>query len=159
MGEALDAIPMLTNLEAQGASIETMPRTIRRQRIYYMLWIALVMAAGLLWRSQLFSFSSFFFKYGGDALWALLVFLGFGLFFRRASISKLALTALVFSWIIEFLQLYHAPWIDHMRSTGIGGLILGYAFNIPDLFAYAIGIALGAAAEYICFTVRSQESK
>jgi hypothetical protein len=114
----------------------------------YVLWIVLVMLAGLLWRSGFFSLSWFFSKYGGDALWALLVFLGFGFLFRHASTLRLALAALCFSWGIEFSQLYHALWIDQIRATRLGGLILGSAFNIPDLFAYVVGIALGAIAEY-----------
>jgi hypothetical protein len=124
---------------------------VQRSRIIYVLWIVLVMGAGLLWRSSFFSLSRFFSKYGGDALWALLVFLGFGFLFPKTSTLRLALTALCFSWIVEFSQLYHAFLIDSVRATRMGGLILGSAFNLPDLFAYVLGVALGAIAEYFCF--------
>jgi hypothetical protein len=121
-----------------------------RRRMLYILWIILVMAAGLLWRSGFFSLPWFFDKYGGDALWALLVFFLFGFLFRHASILQLVLAALCFSWVVEFSQLYHAPWIDHLRVARLGGLILGSVFNIPDLLAYIVGIAMGAIAEYFC---------
>jgi hypothetical protein len=124
---------------------------IQRRRNLYGLWIVLVMGAGLLWRSSFFPLSWFFSKYGGDALWALLVFLGFGFLFSKTSTPRLALAALCFSWIIEFSQLYHAPWIDSVRATRMGGLILGSIFNIPDLPACVAGIALGAIGEYFCF--------
>ncbi len=108
---------------------------------------ALVVAAGLLWRSRLLPLSSFIAKYGGDALWALVVFLGFGLLLRRASTWRVALIAVCFAFSIEFLQLYHADWIDLIRSSRIGHLVLGSTFNGPDLIAYGVGIALGAWAE------------
>jgi hypothetical protein len=124
---------------------------VRRRRMLYILWIILVMAAGLLWRSGLLSLPWFFNKYGGDALWALLVFFVFGFLFRHVSIFQLTLAALCFSWVVEFSQLYHASWIDQLRVTRLGGLISGSVFNIPDLLAYVVGIAMGAIAEYFCF--------
>ena len=93
--------------------------------------------------------SPFYFKYGGDALWAILVFLGFGLVFRRTSSLRVALLAFGFSCAVEFGQLYHAPWIDSMRATRLGALVLGVAFNWPDLFAYAVGIVLGCLGETV----------
>ena len=105
---------------------------------------------GLLWRSPLLSLSGFTSKYGGDALWALAVFLAMGFCFRRASILRNALFSVCFAWSIECLQLYHAPWIESLRSTLFGRLVLGSTFNSPDLLAYAVGIALGSAAESLC---------
>ncbi|MDX8376640.1 MAG: DUF2809 domain-containing protein [Mariprofundales bacterium] len=58
-------------------------------------------------------------------------------------VNYIAITAIVFAFTIEFSQLYHAPWIDQIRSTMIGGLILGFGFKISDLVCYTIGITLG----------------
>lgn len=33
-----------------------------------------------------------------------------------------------FLFVIEFSQLYHAEWIDQIRDTSLGGLVLGYGF-------------------------------
>ncbi|MES2659241.1 MAG: DUF2809 domain-containing protein [Verrucomicrobiota bacterium] len=107
----------------------------------------LVMAAGLLWRSRFLPLPPFLGKYGGDALWALLVFFGFGFLFKRISTLRLSLVSLGFAWVIEFSQLYHAPWIDAIRAMRIGHLVLGSTFNWPDLPAYAIGVAVGALLE------------
>lgn len=117
----------------------------------YALAAALVIGTGLLWRSRLLPLPSSIAKYGGDALWALLVFLGLGLLFGRTSTLRIAFIAVCFAWSIEFLQLYHAQWIDLIRSTRIGRLVLGSSFNSPDLLAYAIGITLGALAERFYF--------
>jgi Protein of unknown function (DUF2809) len=107
-----------------------------------------VVAAGLLWRSGFIPLPQSLSNYGGDALWALMVFLGFGFLFPRASTVAVALLALAFSWGVEFSQLYRAPWIDAIRATVPGKLVLGNTFNGPDLLAYALGIGLGALVEW-----------
>lgn len=106
-----------------------------------------VIGVGLFWRSGFVPFPPFLTKYGGSAWWSLLVFLGCGFVMPRAKTWFVALLALAFSWGIEFSQLYHAPWIDHLRSMRLGALILGSTFGWPDLPAYAIGILLGAVLE------------
>jgi len=130
-------------------NVPTMP--IQRSRLLYAFLVALSIGTGLLWRSSLLPLSSFLAKYGGDSLWALMVFLGFGFAFRRSSTARIALGAICFAWSIEFLQLYHSPWIDEIRSNRLGHLVLGAGFNGPDLLAYIIGVALGAVAEWVYF--------
>ncbi len=122
---------------------------VPRNRPIYALAAALVIGAGLLWRSGRFPLPGFVAKYGGDALWALVVFLCLGIALPRRSTVGTALVAVGFAWSVEFLQLYHAPWIDGIRSTRLGRLVLGSTFNVPDLLAYAGGIALGAVAERV----------
>ena len=87
--------------------------------------------------------------YAGDTLWALAAFLGIGLFLPRTSTVRVALLALSFSMLIEVSQLYHAPWIDSIRRTTLGGLILGYDFVWSDLACYAVGVGLGVVVETI----------
>jgi hypothetical protein len=138
------------NLAVRHEQFATMT-PIERHRPIYALLAALVIGTGLLWRSDLLPLSSFLSKYGGDALWALVVFLGFGFVFPQSSTLRVGLMALCFAWAIEFSQLYHAPWIDAIRSTRLGGLVLGSSFNVPDLFAYAAGITVGVLAEWAYF--------
>jgi len=78
----------------------------------------------------------------GDALWASAVMTILCLIFRRQSTLRLATTATLISFAIEFSQRYHAPWIDHIRSYPLGAIILGYSFYWLDLVAYLIGISL-----------------
>jgi hypothetical protein len=77
-----------------------------------------------------------------------MVFLGFGFLLPRAPTLTITMLALSFSWGVEFSQLYHAPWINAIRATIPGRLVLGSTFNWPDLPAYAIGIGAGAWAEW-----------
>ncbi len=121
--------------------------TLRRSRGRYAFAIVLVLLGGLLWRSHLIPLSPFLSKYGGDALWALLVFCGFGFLFATISPLRLAIVSLGFAWAIEFSQLYHAPWFDSIRALRIGHLVFGSTFNPPDLLAYLAGVAVGMFAE------------
>ncbi|MEI6819324.1 MAG: DUF2809 domain-containing protein [Verrucomicrobiota bacterium] len=118
-----------------------------RSRVIYAALALAVVACGLLWRSGMIPLPQWLANNGGDALWALMVFLGFGFLLPRASTLMVALLALTLSWGVEFSQLYHAPWIDSIRATIPGRLVLGNTFNWPDLIAYALGITLGAFAE------------
>ncbi len=127
-----------------------------RSRPLQALLVVLVMVSGLIWRSHLIPLPPAVAKYGGDALWALLVFFGCGFVFSKTSTLRIALAALCFAWAVEFSQLYHAPWIDTIRATRIGRLVLGSTFNWPDLPAYALGIALGALAEHLRHRARPQ---
>jgi len=126
----------------------TTSRVRARNRVVYALLAIAVVAAGLFWRSGLIPLPQWLSNNGGDALWALMVFIGFGFLLPRASTLAVALLALGVAWSVEFSQLYHAPWIDAVRATIPGKLVLGNTFHWPDLVAYAVGVALGALAEW-----------
>ncbi len=151
------ALFVMHDLERPSDLMRLLTTPIHRNRPIYGVAIALVIGAGLLWRSNWLPLSSSVAKYGGDALWALMVFLGFGILFCRASTARIAWGAIGFAWCIEFLQLYHAPWIDSIRATQLGRLVLGSSFNAPDLMAYVVGIAVGACVEWLVF-VRTSNS-
>ncbi len=127
--------------------MDTTAISIQRSRPIYAAAVVLVIGSGLLWRSGLLALPTFIGKYGGDSLWALVVFLCFGFASPRTPTVRIAFIAVCFAWSVEFLQLYHSPWIDGIRSTRLGRVVLGTTFNSPDLLAYLVGIALGALAE------------
>jgi len=120
----------------------------KRNRLWYGLCMVLVVAVGLLWRSSWVSLPAAVGKYGGDAWWSLFVFLGFGFLLPRSSTCRTAVLAILFSFAVETSQLWHAPWIDAVRQTRLGALVLGSVFHWPDFVAYALGIAIGATAEW-----------
>lgn len=88
-------------------------------------------------------------KYSGDILWALMVYLGFGFLFSKSLIKNIALSSLLFSFSIEISQLYQAHWINVIRETTLGALILGHGFLFSDLICYTAGILIGVAFEYL----------
>jgi hypothetical protein len=78
----------------------------------------------------------------GDALWAMLVYCLLAGFLPKQPSRRIALAAMVISMAVECSQLYHAPWLDAIRRTTIGGLILGWGFAWGDLIAYACGVGV-----------------
>lgn len=118
-------------------------QAIGRNRVLYGFLTLVTVLLGLASR-RFFDEFPFVRAYVGDGLWALMVFFGFALVFNRWSVRSVALAALLFSVGIELSQLYHAPWIDSLRSTRLGGLVLGFSFVWSDLLCYSIGIAVGA---------------
>lgn len=118
-----------------------------RHRGLYALWIAAVICAGLSSRSEWLALPWFWAKYSGDALWALMIFLGFGLLLPARSTAAVAAITAALCVSIECSQLYHAPWIDAIRRTWFGRMALGDTFGWGDLAAYLAGITVGAVAE------------
>jgi hypothetical protein len=96
----------------------------------------------------------FIVAYAGDTLWALALYLILGLILPRWTTGCLAALALLLSLLIEVSQLYHAPWMDSIRQTAVGGLILGFGFLWSDLVCYAAGVGLGVALEWGLFGSR-----
>ena len=113
----------------------------------YLAAVVTVVALGLASRRFRSSLPAFLGDYAGDTLWALMVFLGLGLLFPKASTLRLAGLALLVAYLDELSQLYHAPWIEAIRRAPLGGLILGYQFVWSDLACYTAGVVMGAAAE------------
>ena len=50
---------------------------------------------------------------------------------------------------VELSQIYQAEWINAIRDTRIGGLILGFGFKGSDLLCYTLGCGLGVLGEFL----------
>ena len=86
--------------------------------------------------------------YVGDVLWAAMIYWGFKFLFAQEP-KRTAFYALIFCFLIEFSQLYHAPWIDQIRNNRLGGLVLGFGFLWSDLVCYLVGVFLSMWSEWI----------
>ncbi len=119
---------------------------IKRPILPYSIVIILTLVLGPLSRTSIIEFPKFISAYTGDTMWALFVFAGLCIIFRNLQTWKITSIALIFSFLIELSQFYHAPWIDSIRQTKIGGLIFGFGFGFmfSDLICYIIGITVGA---------------
>lgn len=127
-----------------------------RKRVAIAAAIAAVIALGLASRRHPALFPAWLGKYPGDALWATMVFFCWAWVLPAASTLRLAALALGTAWLVEGLQLVHAPWLDAVRSTTPGHLVLGSTFNWLDLPAYAVGVALGVAADGLARATQSR---
>lgn len=120
----------------------------RNRNIYFFIILTLIIS-GILSR-QIYSPSTLWFgKYPGDVIWAMIVFFITGSILKYKSSFIISVISLLFSFIIEFCQLYHAPWIDKIRSFTLGGWILGIGFHWEDLICYLAGILLCVMIEKI----------
>lgn len=124
-------------------------RNPARNRLAWSLAVVAVIVVGFESRRIPGLFPGFLGKYPGDALWAAMVYLALGWIRPASPIQRVAAWAAAISAAVEFSQRYHAPWIDGIRRTTLGHLVLGSTFSEKDLAAYAVGIALCMAGDGI----------
>jgi len=110
---------------------------------------ALTIVAGLVWRLALLGLPPFLFKYGGSALWAMMVYWLIAAMFPRLPPFKLAVAACVIAALVELSRLHHSPAEEAFRRTLAGRLLLGRIFSTWDIAAYWIAIALAGVLDLI----------
>ncbi|MFC4056826.1 DUF2809 domain-containing protein [Planomonospora corallina] len=113
-----------------------------RSRLPAVLAAAATVAAGLTLRALT---DGWFGKYGGDALYTVLVHTLVVAAVPRVPPVRAAAGALAFSWAVEFAQLTGVPAALSEVSV-VARLVLGSTFGAADLAAYAAGAVLAAAA-------------
>ncbi|MFR5265519.1 DUF2809 domain-containing protein [Clostridium sp.] len=126
---------------------------LRNRNVYILLFI-LVICLGLSSRKFYMYLPKFIADYSGDTLWAMMVYLGIAFVFNKLESKKVMILALIFSYLIEFSQLYQGQLINSIRNTTIGGLVLGYGFLFSDLICYLVGILLTFCLEKIFFKIK-----
>jgi Protein of unknown function (DUF2809) len=89
-----------------------------------------------------------FAKYAGVASYATFVYTLVVLAAPRTRPVLAAPLALAICWLVEFAQITPVPAELSARSV-LFRLALGSTFNGPDLFWYAVGAALAAAAHWV----------
>lgn len=109
-----------------------------RSKITYFVLIIITIMAGLL--SRHFAIIPLFI---GDILWALMVYFIMRFIFIHKPVKLLVTGSLLFCYAIEFSQLYKAPWINDLRQTLFGRLVLGAGFLWSDLLCYTVGVGIG----------------
>nr|WP_115642515.1 DUF2809 domain-containing protein [Clostridium putrefaciens] len=119
----------------------------KRNRVNYGILIIIVVLLGIGSRKFGYILPRFIASYLGDTLWGLMIFLVIGFLCNNLNTDIVAISSLIFCFFIEFSQLYHSAFIDSIRSTVIGGLILGFGFLWSDLICYSLGIIIGVLIE------------
>jgi hypothetical protein len=117
-----------------------------RLRVKYFFFTCVIVVLGLL--SRKFTVIPLWI---GDVLWATMIYFILRFFYPQSSIRKITLISIIISYAIEFSQLYKAPWIDNMRHTFLGRMILGETFFWGDLASYTAGILIGVAIDSMLF--------
>ena len=119
------------------------------QRIKYLMAVVITILLGLASRKFAHQLLPFIAENAGDVLWAMMVYFGFRFLFVQKRLFTAILLSFLFSFGIEFSQLYQADWINQLRGTVIGALVLGKGFLTVDLIRYTIGIILAATIDKV----------
>lgn len=113
-----------------------------RQRIIYLLAVILCICIGLGIRKLGFIPEPIRNGSVGDAIWAMMIYFGWAVLLPRKPKTSRMIYSILFCYGIEVSQLYQAPWINEIRGTTLGGLILGFGFLWSDILAYTLGVSL-----------------
>ena len=125
--------------------------------IYYLLLIIVAALLGILSRKYDSVLPEFLALYTGDTMWAFALYFLLSLFLLKRSFNfRFWLTCLI-ALIDEFSQLFHNPWLDELRSTTIGALVLGNTFVWTDLLCYLAGAVLAVIVDYVFIPTREYQ--
>jgi hypothetical protein len=91
----------------------------------------------------------FVIAYVGDILWGSLFFALAAFARPTATTRDLWLASTTAAELIELSQLYQAPWAEVVRSTRVGGLLLGHGFAWSDTVCIVVGTTAAALLEYL----------
>jgi hypothetical protein len=117
------------------------------RRLLCLVLAILTIAAGLLLRLVPLGLSLSIYKYGGSALWAVMVYWLVALAFPKLSPLKIAFLAALIAASVEFFRLYHTPALDSFRLTLAGRLLLGRFFSLREIVAYWLAIAFATIVD------------
>ncbi|MCE3200422.1 ribosomal maturation YjgA family protein [Paenibacillus sonchi] len=126
-----------------------------RSKMIYSSAVLLAMIMGLGSRAFGERLPPFAASHLGDALWASMIYFACRVLFTRKPLWQSLLLSLCFSFGIEFSQLYQGEWINGLRTTRAGGLILGKGFLWIDLLRYTVGIVFSYALDRFCWPQKS----
>jgi hypothetical protein len=118
-----------------------------RPRALYVGLLLMTIAAGLASRRFPDLQPGWMASYAGDALWAAMVFWLLALVARRAPTMVIGAAALGIAWGVEGSQLIHVPWLDSLRSSRLGALVLGQGFLWSDLVCHAVGVGVAGVID------------
>lgn len=119
-----------------------------KKRLRYLVITIFIMIMGMLSRKYMNIFHKVIAPFVGDMLWAMMVYFGLRFLIPKLKLVKTLTLAIIFSFSIETSQLYQADWINNIRATTLGGLVLGHGFLFEDLISYSLGIVIGCLLDY-----------
>ncbi|WP_419096117.1 DUF2809 domain-containing protein [Rossellomorea pakistanensis] len=125
-------------------------------RIAYFIIVVIIILLGLASRKYSPLLPLFAAQHAGDMLWSMMIYFGFRFFLLRTSLLTAIWLSFLLCFGIEFSQLYQEDWINQIRETLLGALVLGKGFLAVDLIRYTAGIIMAATLDKVIliFTFR-----
>ena len=128
------------------------------KRLFYLLGIFSSMILGLLSRKAGDTLPAFLADHAGDALWAMMIYFGFRFLLPNKPLRLSLFLSACFCFSIELSQIYQADWINSIRNTALGALVLGRGFLAIDLVRYSGGILLAGWVDWTIIFKRNEEN-
>ncbi|MFX3636257.1 MAG: DUF2809 domain-containing protein [Candidatus Pristimantibacillus sp.] len=116
-------------------------------RILYLIAVFIAIFLGMCSRAFSNELPVFVAQHFGDALWASMIYFGVRCLWTDRTKSWAVGFSIIVCFVIEFSQLYQADWINEIRSTLIGSLVLGRGFLAVDLVRYSVGIIVSCLVD------------
>ena len=117
------------------------------ERTNYLVAAFFMGALGLFSRRFSNLLPDFISQHAGDMLWSMMIYFGFRFLLLGKKILLAMVGSILFCFGIEFSQLYQADWINELRNSTMGALILGKGFLVVDLVRYLSGIAIACLVD------------
>lgn len=128
--------------------------SIMKQKVTYSLIIGITVFCGIYARIKTVWFPDCVNLVLGDILYAFMVYFLVAFLFMNRSLAFRFKMAILFCYLIEISQLYQSEWINALRVTVLGKLVLGSGFLWTDLLAYAIGAGVAFLVDKFCIRHR-----
>jgi len=129
-----------------------------RSRTTAIFFLIAVIALGLASRKYGAALPSFIAANAGDALWTIAVYLTLALVWPNWPPIRLAVYAFGVSAAVELSQLIDVGWLNTLRATLPGRLLLGAGFLWIDLVRYFAGAVLALVGDSLLLR-RSRQSR
>jgi hypothetical protein len=115
---------------------------VRRTRLRYLALAIATIVVGLIVHRDGSALSPATRDVLGDALWAMMIVWWMGVVAPRLPLSARGFAAFCVCVFVELSQRYHTPWLDSVRQTLPGQLVLGSGYDPRDFLAYAAGVVV-----------------
>lgn len=115
-----------------------------RVRARAVIALVVVVPLGFAFKSHAGSFEWLIRNWGASICYELFfMLLAFIVVPERRVILPIAVWVCAVTIVLEFLQLWHPPFLEAVRATYIGLALIGNTFQWADLPIYPVGCALG----------------
>jgi hypothetical protein len=120
-----------------------MKTTYRKYRLALLIGMILIIPLGYSVRFATGLGSPVFQDVFGSIAYQILLMFLFAFFYPRVNLVKVAIGVFILSSAIELLQLWQPPFLQAIRATWAGRVLLGNTFLLADFPPYAIGSFIG----------------
>jgi len=114
-----------------------------KRTLYHLLSLLIIIPLGLYSKIYNGPAATWVNNSSGGILYVLCFIIFFSLLLRQSKPFKLSLIVFLATCGVEFLQLWHPPFLTMLRSNRIGVTFLGNSFGWSDFPYYLIGAVIG----------------